>query len=99
MPCEDVNDTAWLPRRGERAQFTRAAATLDVSQSALSYTIRGLEKELGLSIAATYCIGRWLTQCQAQGPTASTPFISSVTAIVRERRPRGARPCRLPSAR
>ncbi|MGA8909162.1 MAG: LysR family transcriptional regulator, partial [Acidobacteriaceae bacterium] len=36
---------------GERS-FTRAAARLGVSQSALSHAIRGLEKRLGLQLLA-----------------------------------------------
>src|SRR5438067_12746638 len=34
----------------KEASFTRAAAQLDVSQSALSHTIRGLEERLGLRL-------------------------------------------------
>jgi DNA-binding transcriptional LysR family regulator len=39
-----------LPCRGKGGEFTRAAAKLAVSQSALSHTIRGLEERLGLRL-------------------------------------------------
>ena len=50
MPREHVNDLlAFLAVARERS-FTRAAAQLGVSQSALSHTIRGLETRLGLRL-------------------------------------------------
>jgi DNA-binding transcriptional LysR family regulator len=50
MPRENFNDLlAFLAVARERS-FTRAAARLGVSQSALSHTIRGLEERLGLRL-------------------------------------------------
>src|SRR5436189_2778369 len=50
MPREHLNDLlAFLAGARERS-FTRAAAKLGVSQSALSHTIRGLEERLGLRL-------------------------------------------------
>jgi DNA-binding transcriptional LysR family regulator len=50
MPRENVNNLlAFLAVARERS-FTRAAALLGVSQSALSHTIRGLEARLGLRL-------------------------------------------------
>jgi DNA-binding transcriptional LysR family regulator len=50
MPRENFNDLlAFLTVARERS-FTRAAARLGVSQSALSHTIRGLEERLGLRL-------------------------------------------------
>ncbi len=50
MPRANVNDLlAFLAVARERS-FTRAAARLGVSQSALSHTIRGLEERLGLRL-------------------------------------------------
>jgi DNA-binding transcriptional LysR family regulator len=50
MPHEKVNDLlAFLAVARERS-FTKAAAKLGVSQSALSHTIRGLEERLGLRL-------------------------------------------------
>src|SRR5713226_6988191 len=58
MPRQDVNDLlAFLAVARERS-FTRAAAKLGVSQSALSHTIRGLETRLGLRLLTrtTRCV-------------------------------------------
>src|SRR3979411_2507976 len=50
MRRENVNDLrAFLAVARERS-FTKAAAQLGVSQSALSHTIRGLEERLGLRL-------------------------------------------------
>jgi DNA-binding transcriptional LysR family regulator len=50
MPRENVTDLlAFLAVARERS-FTRAAAQLGVSQSALSHTIRGLEERLGIRL-------------------------------------------------
>src|ERR1700733_10419618 len=50
MPRTDLNDiVAFLAVARERS-FTRAAARLGVSQSALSQTLRGLEGRLGLRL-------------------------------------------------
>ena len=50
MPTENLADlSAFLAVARERS-FTRAAAKLGVSQSALSQTIRGLEARLGLRL-------------------------------------------------
>jgi DNA-binding transcriptional LysR family regulator len=52
MGRQNVNDLlAFLAVAKERS-FTRAAAKLGVSQSALSHTIRGLEQRLGLRLLA-----------------------------------------------
>jgi DNA-binding transcriptional LysR family regulator len=52
MPRENLNDlVAFLAVAKERS-FTRAAARLGVSQSALSHTVRGLEERLGLRLLA-----------------------------------------------
>src|SRR4051812_4563502 len=50
MPRGTINDlVAFLAVARERS-FTKAAAQLGVSQSALSHTIRGLEERLGLRL-------------------------------------------------
>jgi len=52
MPRQSVNDLlAFLAVARERS-FTKAAAQLGVSQSALSHTIRGLEERLGVRLLA-----------------------------------------------
>jgi DNA-binding transcriptional LysR family regulator len=50
MPSDNLNDLrAFLTVARERS-FTRAAAKLGVSRSALSHTIRALEERLGLRL-------------------------------------------------
>ena len=80
MPRQNINDLlAFLAVAKERS-FTRAAAKLGVSQSALSHTIRGLEERLGLRLLtrttrsvsptqrANACFAPW-----ARGSMRSTP--------------------------
>src|SRR5271165_3335198 len=50
MPAEDLNDLAAFLAVARERSFTRAAAKLGVSQSALSQTIRGLEARLGVRL-------------------------------------------------
>jgi DNA-binding transcriptional LysR family regulator len=50
MPHADLNDIAAFLAVAREKSFTRAAAQLGVSQSALSQTIRGLEARLGLRL-------------------------------------------------
>ena len=50
MPRTDLNDLAAFLTVARARSFTRAAAQLGVSQSALSQTIRGLEARLGLRL-------------------------------------------------
>jgi DNA-binding transcriptional LysR family regulator len=51
MPRENLNDLLALLAVERERSFTRAATKLGVSQSALSHTVRGLEKRLGLQSA------------------------------------------------
>jgi DNA-binding transcriptional LysR family regulator len=50
MPRQPVNDLVAFIAVAREQSFTRAAAKLGVSQSALSHTITGLEKRLGLRL-------------------------------------------------
>ena len=50
MPRTDLNDVQAFLAVAQERSFTRAAAKLGVSQSALSHTIRGLEARLGLRL-------------------------------------------------
>ena len=50
MPRANVNDLLAFLAVARAGSFTRAAAQMGVSQSALSHTIRGLEERLGLRL-------------------------------------------------
>lgn len=50
MPRQSINDLAAFIAVAREQSFTKAAARLGVSQSALSHTITGLEKRLGLRL-------------------------------------------------
>jgi DNA-binding transcriptional LysR family regulator len=50
MLRENIHDLIALAAVAEERSFTRAAARLNVSQSALSHTIKGLEQRLGLRL-------------------------------------------------
>jgi DNA-binding transcriptional LysR family regulator len=50
MPRENLDDLAAFLAVARERSFTRAAARLGVSQSALSQTVRGLEARLGLRL-------------------------------------------------
>jgi DNA-binding transcriptional LysR family regulator len=50
MPRENINDLTAFVAVAKARSFTRAAAQLGVSQSALSHTIRGLEERLGIRL-------------------------------------------------
>ena len=50
MPPEDLNDLAAFLAVARERSFTRAAAKLGVSQSALSQTIRELEARFGVRL-------------------------------------------------
>ena len=50
MIRENITDLIAFAAVGEERSFTRAAARLNVSQSALSHTIKGVEQRLGLRL-------------------------------------------------
>jgi len=50
MPIENFNDLASFAAVARERSFTKAAAKLGISQSALSQTIRSLEAHLGLRL-------------------------------------------------
>ena len=50
VPRENINDLRAFVAVAQESNFTRAAARLGVSQSALSHTIRQLEERLGVRL-------------------------------------------------
>jgi DNA-binding transcriptional LysR family regulator len=50
MPRENLNDLRAFVAVGREGSFTKAAAKLGISQSALSHTVRGLEERLGIRL-------------------------------------------------
>ena len=50
MPLQNFNDLACFAAIAKARSFTKAAAQIGVSQSALSQTIRNLEARLGLRL-------------------------------------------------
>ncbi len=50
MPRSNLNDLQAFLAVGREGSFTKAAAKLGVSQSALSHTVRGLEERLGVRL-------------------------------------------------
>src|SRR5579862_3770232 len=50
MPRHELNDLLAFVAVAKERSFTKAAAQLGVSQSALSHTVRGLEERLGLRL-------------------------------------------------
>lgn len=50
MPRDNINDILAFLAVAQERSFTRAAARLGVSQSALSHTVRGLETRLGVRL-------------------------------------------------
>src|SRR3974390_2575599 len=50
MPSGNLNDLLAFLAVGQERSFTRAAAKLGVSQSALSHTMRGVEERLGVRL-------------------------------------------------
>jgi DNA-binding transcriptional LysR family regulator len=52
MRQRNVNDLSAFVSVARERSFTKAAAKLGVSQSALSHTIRGLEERIGVRLLA-----------------------------------------------
>lgn len=50
MPRQNINDLVAFRAVARERSFTRAAAQIGVSPSALSHTIRGLEERLGVRL-------------------------------------------------
>lgn len=62
MRRENYNDRLAFIAVARERSFTRAAAQLGVSQSALSHTIRALESRLGLRLLSRTTRSVWPTE-------------------------------------
>lgn len=82
MPRENINDlVAFLAVANERS-FTKAAAKLGVSQSALSHTIRGLETRLGIRLLTRTTRSVSLTKAGEQLMLCAAPRIEEIEATI-----------------
>src|SRR5260370_34492568 len=80
MPRQSFNDLlAFLAVARDRS-FTRAAAQLGVSQSALSHTIRGLEERLGVRLMTRTTRGVSPTVAGESLPLTACPWFEEIEA-------------------
>jgi len=80
MPRTDLNDIAAFLAVARDRSFTRAAARLGVSQSALSQTLRGLETRLGLRLLTRTTRNVSLTQAGERLFNAAGPRLDEIEA-------------------
>src|ERR1041384_8730261 len=84
MPRENINDLlAFLAVARERS-FTKAAAKLGVSQSALSHSIRGLEERLGVRLLARTTRSVAPTQAGAELLAELRPAIADIHGALKK---------------
>src|SRR4051794_41973636 len=88
MPRQNVNDLIAFVAVAQERNFTRAAAKLGVSQSALSHTVRGLETRLGLRLLNRTT--RSVAPTEAGGPLPPTPGPRPPAVHAGPAAPRGA---------
>ncbi len=82
MPRTDLNDLAAFLAVARERSFTRAAAQLGVSQSALSQTLRGLEARLGLRLLTRTTRSVATTQAGERLLQAAGPRLDEVEAVL-----------------
>jgi DNA-binding transcriptional LysR family regulator len=99
MPRQNVNDLLAFLAVAKQRSFTRAAAQLGVSQSALSHTVRGLEERLGLRLLTRTTRSVAPTEAGERLVRSVGPRFDEIDAEparrrlrVRQRRDRGRRP-------
>ncbi len=76
----------------EERSFTRAAARLDISPSALSHSMRGLEERLGMQLLARSTRSVSLTQAGERLLSKVNPAIDVISAAVEELGAQAGRP-------
>jgi DNA-binding transcriptional LysR family regulator len=80
MPRTDLNDIVAFLAVAREQSFTRAAAQLGVSQSALSQTLRGLESRLGLRLLTRTTRSVSLTEAGERLLRAAGPALEEIDA-------------------
>lgn len=80
MPPIDLNNIRTLIVVARERSFTRAAAQLRVSQSAVSHTIRGLEEKLGLRLLTRTTRGVSLTEAGERLLAKIGPYFDGIDA-------------------
>jgi DNA-binding transcriptional LysR family regulator len=80
MPLIDLNNIRTLLVVARERSFTRAAAQLRVSQSAVSHTIRGLEEKLGLRLLTRTTRGVSLTEAGERLLDRIGPYYDGIDA-------------------
>ena len=90
MKREDLYDLAAFAVVAEKASFTRAAAELGMTQSALSHAIKLLEERIGISVAVANDSFRLRHGCGRAAPAvARTSSRGDFSRCRRGRRTRG----------
>jgi DNA-binding transcriptional LysR family regulator len=82
MPRDQINEIAAFLAVARERSFTRAAAQLGVTPSALSHTIRGLEQRLGLRLLSRTTRNVSTTDIGAQLADAVGPHLAAVEAAM-----------------
>jgi len=82
MRQTDLNDIAAFLAVARAKNFTRAAAALGVSQSALSQTVRGLEARLGLRLLTRTTRSVALTEAGERLLQAAGPRLDEIGAVL-----------------
>lgn len=80
MPRENLNDLVAFVTIAREGSFTRAAAQLGVSQSALSHTVRGLEARLGIRLLTRTTRSVSMTEAGEQLYESVAPRLEEIQA-------------------
>jgi len=89
---QDLNTLAAFMAVAQERNFTRAAAQLGVSQSALSRTVRGLEDEMGMPLLVRTTRSVALTDAGERLLAAIEPRLADIRAEVESLRAQADRP-------
>lgn len=92
MPRENLNDLSAFIAVAKDRSFTRAAARLGVSQSALSHTIRGLEERMGVRLLSRTTRSMSPTDAGERLLQTIAPYLDGVERELAAIRDMGERP-------